>query len=925
MRQKNGQPARLPAIDSQDRRTRAVAQQLVQQFGSFRDFKQPEQLNLKIDGQWEFVQVTPYENSYGLDWLVVTIVPKSDFMAEIQANTHLTAWLCLLTLSAAITSGWVIANRFTAPIIQLSRASRKLADGDLSQRLSVHSTITEVQGLAQSFNQMADQLQQSFDQLQHALDQSEEKFTTVFRASPDPIGITNLAEGRFLEANHRMLEFYGYSAAEMIGRTALELDLWINVTERQQFRQQLQTQGYVYNQEVMTRLRTGESRVVLLSAEVCNLQGQNVVIFIVRDISDRKQAENALRQSELKFATIFRDSPQPAWIATLSEGCCLDVNHGFTKLLGYSASEAIGKTCTEMDLWHHSKDFQHFRDALFTTGEIFDFEVLFRTKSGVAKTVLLSARISHLSHQDCVIGTLNDISDRKQAEQELERAKEKAEAANKAKSLFLANMSHELRTPLNGVLGFAQLMQRYTNLPPDCSEYANLIYTSGTYLLNLINEILDLSRIESGTLSVDNQELDLLNLLQILDSTFSQRAKEQGLELNLKLSTFVPQYVIADLQKLQQVLINLVGNAIKFTEQGSVTLTIGLAEWDQATLETLNHDRTHTFMHSQNHPIPLCFTVQDSGIGIATEDLEIIFDAFAQAEAGKQAQEGTGLGLTISRKLVKVMGGEITVSSKPGEGSIFQFTIPVYPANSSEIPVNQPQKQVIGLASDQSTYRILAVDDQIENRLLLVKLLEQAGFEVREAATGEEAIAQWQQWHPQLIWMDIRLPVLNGYEATQRIRDLENLNAQIFPTPPTIIIALTAQASVSDRELAFHAGCNDYISKPFQAETLFSKIAEHLHIQYVYAENDQSFLINGQGMTRASLTVENLMVMPQDWVMQLYQATIACEQKAVQQLIQQIPPEYSSLAIGLRTFTQNFAFDKILSLTQTYFDRLNSR
>ncbi|MGA9379495.1 MAG: PAS domain S-box protein, partial [Phormidium sp.] len=547
----NGKPTRLPAVNSQDELTRRVSQQLLQKFGSFHNLKDAKQLSLKVNHHWDFVQVTPFKDKYGLDWLVVTVIPESDFMTEIQNNTRTTILLCLLTLSMAIASGLIIAHRFTTSITRLNRVSQQLAAGDLTQRLPNHSSILEVQELGQSFNVMADQLEQSFDRLQNALEESEEKFTTVFRASPDPMGITD-AKGRFLEVNNRMLELYGYSREEIIGQTALELGLWTNLKEREQFRHLLATQGSAYNIEVLSQTKTGEIKTVLLAAEVCDLQGQKAVIAIVRDISerarleaalrhseakfqelaaaspaiifslkvnaqrkfqyeylnpvaevihevpladllrdgswalnqthpddlaefqravadslktlqpfenerriitpsgkirwlsvsarcqrretgelvwhgiaidisDRKQAEIALLQSELKFATIFLDSPQPAWIATLAEGRCLDVNDSFTLVLGYSRIQAIGKTYIEMQLWTDLTDLQYFHASLLKYGRIDNFEIRFRTRSGEVKTVLLSARVSYLDEQDCVIGVLNDISDRKAAEIALQR------------------------------------------------------------------------------------------------------------------------------------------------------------------------------------------------------------------------------------------------------------------------------------------------------------------------------------------------------------------------------------------------------------------------------------------------------------------------------------------------------------------------
>jgi CheY-like chemotaxis protein len=344
------------------------------------------------------------------------------------------------------------------------------------------------------------------------------------------------------------------------------------------------------------------------------------------------------------------------------------------------------------------------------------------------------------------------------------------------------------------------------------------------------------------------------------------------------------------------VLINLIGNAIKFTKTGLIILRVGLD----------NQDSFYSDF------ICLNFEVKDTGVGISPEDLNQIFEAFTQASAGRKVQEGTGLGLTISRRLVQLMGGEITVSSRLGEGSTFAFTLPVKTTTKDRVKPQNSEKQVTGLAPNQPIYRILVVDNQAENRLLLVKLLEQVGLEVKEAASGEEALLIWQQWHPHLIWMDLRMPGVDGYETTRKIRANEQNNQEL---ESTIIIALTAQASVSDRAKALAVGCDDYISKPIEITTLFNKMAEHLGVVYLYSQDNHLFS-NDQTLVRENLTSENIAVMPHNWIVELYEASIACQHKTVEQLIKQIPPEYSFLALGLDHLNQNFEFEKMMQLTQ---------
>ena len=404
-------------------------------------------------------------------------------------------------------------------------------------------------------------------------------------------------------------------------------------------------------------------------------------------------------------------------------------------------------------------------------------------------------------------------------------AKEAAVAANRAKSTFLASISHELRTPLNAILGFTQLMSQDSSTTPQQKETLEIINRSGEHLLVLINDVLEVSKIEAGKTKLNLTNCDLYDLVNSLQEMLQLKAQCKNLELLWEISPSVPRFVETDRAKLRQVLINLLGNAIKFTEQGYVRLRVFLLNTEQLSVTD-----------EQFH---ICFEIEDTGIGITPDELDNLFQPFVQTKAGAQSQQGTGLGLAISRNFVQLMGGDISVVSQPDRGSTFRFDIQLKPVDDRHFvtPISQ---YVIGLAPDQPCYRILIVEDIRENSLLLLSLLEPLGFEVQLAENGQEGITLWQSWQPHLILMDIQMPVMDGLEATKYIR--ANSVEQ-----ETVIIALTASAFEQRRINCLAAGCDDFVSKPFQKDVLLEKIAQYLGVRYLYQSS--------QASSKSSITV----------------------------------------------------------------------
>jgi signal transduction histidine kinase/ligand-binding sensor domain-containing protein/CheY-like chemotaxis protein len=385
---------------------------------------------------------------------------------------------------------------------------------------------------------------------------------------------------------------------------------------------------------------------------------------------------------------------------------------------------------------------------------------------------------------------------------------ERAVEANRAKSVFLSNMSHELRTPLNAVIGFAQLMRRHTPRSAEDREYLATILRSGEHLLSLINDVLSISKIEAGKVTLEDAPFDLGRLVESCAEMVRPRARAKGLELALDVARGLPATVRGDEGKVRQVLINLLGNAVKFTDEGGVALR---CSWRDGVAS---------------------FEVEDTGFGIAEEEMSRLFETFSQTESGRRSQEGTGLGLAISRSFVMLMGGEISVESALGRGTIFRVGVPL-PVSAEPVAGLEAQT-VVALEPGQPVRRILVVDDTPENREILVRLLGPLGFEMREAGDGRAAVEMWKSWRPHLVWMDMRMPVLDGYGATRRIREAEAASPD--GQPRTVIISLTASAFEHDRDAILAAGCDDFVTKPYREATIFEKLAAHLGVRYVYEE-----------------------------------------------------------------------------------------
>uniref|UniRef100_A0A0C1RKJ0 Circadian input-output histidine kinase CikA n=1 Tax=Tolypothrix bouteillei VB521301 TaxID=1479485 RepID=A0A0C1RKJ0_9CYAN len=784
---------RIKATESYDTLIQATSQYLQDKFGSFKSFQKSQQLSFWNRNQRQYLQVIPYKDKLGLDWVIVIVVPESDFMAQINNNTLITILLCLAAAFSATAIGVITSNWITRPLINLNAAAKKISRGDFNYPMTVYRE-DELGELANSFRDMTNQLQASLLALQ---------------------------------------------------QTNVELE-----------------------------------------RRVC-----------------KRTLELQLSEERLKLA--LEGSGDGFWDWNLSTNEVY-FSPKYFEMLGYDAREFPQNLSTWEQLVHPEDKVwvkeilqAHLKDCSVP----YRFDYRLQTKSGEWKWIADYGKVVVWDENGKPLrmtGTHRDINERKQTEVELQRAKEAAEFANQAKSIFLANMSHELRTPLNVILGFAQVMSYDSSLTPEQQENLQIMHRSGEHLLSIINDVLDLSKIEAGRIILDESSFDLHALLYSLESMFRQRTEAKGLQLSLQIASDLPQFITTDANKLRQVLTNLLGNAVKFTPKGSVILTA--TRGAKKGQNQVDNEKSIVFE-------TLVFSVVDTGIGIASHELETIFDAFIQTYSGRSSQEGTGLGLTISLRYAHLMGGTITVSSTPGKGSTFSVEVQAQLAKASDVSPAPIQRRVIGLVDRQPAYRILIVDNDPENGYLLFKLLTQVGFEVQVAKNGEEGIQIWQEWRPHLIWMDIRMPGIDGYQTTQRIRSTPEGQS-------AIVIALSARASKTSRTLALQAGCNDFICKPFQESELFAKMEEHLGVKYIYSDVvlSSGFQRQEKPFACASLTAENLSVMPVNWIDDLHQAVLLCDDDEVLSLIEQIPQEYASLITELKQLTRNYQFSEILKL-----------
>lgn len=877
---------RLPAVQSQSAVIRETANYLLTQFESFENLKKARQFTADIEGSPHFLQITPLEDGRGLDWLMVVVVPKSDFTAQIDANTRNTILLCLLALLLAALSGITTSRWIAAPVIRVAQASDKLTQGLLDQPIGP-SPVREIDMMASAFNKMAKQLQESFE----ALHQNETTIRAIVETIPD-LMIHAQGDGTYLKiiSGEHLLENFGIQDFRPGTNVTDTLSAELAQKHMHYIQQALQTgQLQVYEHQILVGSESKDEEVRILVLD------DDELLIMVRDISARKQAENALAQS----------------------------------------NQALEQKVAE------------------------------RTASLAQSQKTLSASNQELRD---TLQTLNIT------QAELQTAKEKAEDANRAKSEFLANMSHELRTPLNSIIGFTQILSRDTSFSLEQQERLGIINRSGEHLLSLINNILEMSKIEAGRVSLSVTQFDVHGIVQDIQGMFDLAVQEKGLKFICDIDESVPQYILSDEGKLRQILINLVGNAVKFTDEGGVMFTVRVDEIGGASGHTpsmasslessldLSGDLSggdlsvdpamrQVVLEPAEATHWLQFAIEDSGPGIAEPEIANLFLPFKQTSSGQNLNQGTGLGLSITKKFVQLMGGAIAPESTVGLGTCFRVSVPIALPRAS-LGSARPTAQVVGLAAPNVTYRILVVDDELDNCLVLTNLLTPVGFEVRQARNGQEATEIWQAWRPHFIWMDLRMPIMDGYEATRWIRAQEkeeqnHLGNPAFDQsmlhPATKIVALTASVFEHSPEIITAAGFDNVVFKPFQGVTIWQTIAQHLGVNYLYASTVSGECTvtgektaTGENAVRtvtadvrstpasvqcivseplsATVIAAGLADMSAQWRSKLHQAATHLKGKAVMQLVREMPSSKAAIAQHLRTLAETYQFDKIIGL-----------
>lgn len=739
-------------------------------------------------------------------------------------------------------------------------------------------------------------------QIERELRQSESRLASLIDLMPDAAFVID-GTGVVVAWNRAIEELTGVSAEEMLGNGDYEYavpfygvrrPILIDLVRTPDAELERGYQGLHRSGDVLIGEAPGlllQRRDKYLHGRARALRGEHGeyvgAIEILHDLTELKRVEQALRESEHKLRRILDTTGEGFWMID-NDAITIFVNDAMCATLGRAREEISGRSIFDFVDEHNATIFAE-QVKLRAHGKGAVYEISLSRPDGLQVPCIFHANplFAEDGRRTGAFAMVTNIAERKQVEQQLHDAKEAAEAASRAKSAFLANMSHEIRTPMNAILGFTQLMQRDRSLSAKQREWLEAIGRSGEHLLALINDILEMSKIEAGRTTLDPVACDLFGLIEDLATMFKIRAQQKKLRFVVETADDLPRFIVADLGKLRQVLINLMGNAVKFTECGGIVLRVA----------------------SRKHEgrLRIIAEVEDTGPGIAPEKLARIFEYFEQAGTGSGSEGGTGLGLAISRQFVRLMGGDIEVRSVVGQGSLFRFEMETQVADE-QVEATHPSRHVLGLRPGQPTVRILVVDDKEENRRFLCELLQNAGFTTNEAMDGRGAVSLFENWQPHLILMDLRMPVMDGYQAIGLIKAMEKGAA-------TPIIAVSASAFDENRQRVQATGADDFIAKPYKEDELFRKLAAWLHVDYVYTDEPTRDSAEDNDATAAACTAA-LCKLPQRIIDQMLAAATAGYQDQLLTIIDQVALHDEQLALRLRKLATDYAYDKFLAILE---------
>jgi PAS domain S-box-containing protein len=658
-------------------------------------------------------------------------------------------------------------------------------------------------------------------------------------------------------------------------------DAVANVIERKRAEEEVRSLNASLEQRIKERTSDLES-------------ARREAIEIMFDVDEqRRRAEEALAQLELTTEHLRLLSEavdnSPAMVMITDDSHLIEyVNPKFTETTGYTAEEVLGQTPMFLQSSNGVAGVNRSLVTALDQGKPWSGEISSRRKNGevfweYASFAPIKGPDGEIRHY---VAVREDITERKALQDELTIARDEAEKANRTKSLFLANMSHEIRTPMNAILGFSQLLQNSTAFDGLQKKHVDIINRSGEHLLALINDILEMSKIEAGRVGVTCSDVDLLALLTDLSVVFRMRSSNKNIAFSIEQTDDLPRYINTDENKIRQILTNLLGNAVKLTEYGSVILRVSVG---------VSHKGSYCFNAE----------VEDTGPGISEKERSKVFKRFEQTESGLRARSGTGLGLAISQQFAHMLHGEITFSSLEGVGTTFRLNVPIGEVDRVYSLAESCKLRVIGLAPTCNVRRVLVVDDEPENCLLLTSMLSEIGFETNEAVDGKSSLELFDRWKPDLVLMDARMPGMDGYEAIRQIRRRKSGN-----TIP--IIAVSASAFEEDRKRMIECGADDFLAKPVRLDSLYSTIASVSGAEYRYLEgNDSHILSQTASSTEMRKHAKSLAF---DITAKIRQATIDADFDQVITLVNQIPGLDPGFGDTIREMAEQYDATKIISL-----------